>query len=439
MKGIGQDKRSVRGGVTIIVTLALVTMFALLGLVFDVGYGYYIKQTAQGAADAAALAAVVAAEPTGAALISCNPVTLCQTSYVCPASPTNLTNFGTGCLYAKQNGFTTAGKQTVTISGGMGNPSSVSGMTNARYWVQVETRQIMGTTFLNFVGATSADVRARATAVLTGMGDQVCIYVMDPSSSSAVTLGGSADVETNCAMYVNSSSATALMGTGSANLSTPATYIVGSYLLGGAAFLLHLPTVGASTMPDPLASLPAPSYGACDHTSFSSNGGTVTLNPGVYCNGISITNGTANFNPGTYILNGGGLTIGGSSNVYGSGVMFYNTAATGYTFGAISIAGGTRSSLSSPTSGTYQGILFYQDRAISSNVQNSIAGGSDLSISGTIYMPTGLLSFAGGTNSSPLTSAIVCKKLNVSGGAYFQLDPTGARTGIGKIAPALVQ
>jgi len=297
----------------------------------------------------------------------------------------------------------------------------------------------MGTTFLNFVGATSADVRARATAVLTGMGDQVCIYVMDPSSPSSVTLGGSSDVETTCGMYVNSSSATALTATGSANLSTPATYIVGSYLLSGAAFVLRLPTVGASTLPDPLASLPAPSYGSCDHTSFSTNGGTVTLNPGVYCNGISITNGTANFNPGTYILNGGGLTISGSSNVTGTGAMFYNTAAAGYTFGAITISGGTRTSLSAPASGTYQGILFYQDRAISSTLQNSIAGGSELNISGTIYMPTGLLSFAGGTNANPLTSALVCKKLNVSGGAFFQLDPTGARTGIGKIAPALVQ
>jgi Flp pilus assembly protein TadG len=151
-------KTSTRGSVTIMVTLALFTMFGLMGLVFDVGYGYYIKQTAQAAADAAALAAVIAAEPRGTGLIACGTSVLCQALTQCSSSPTNDTNFGTACMYAKQNGFSNSGNQTVTISGGLGNPPSVAGMSNANYWAQVETRQMVGVSFLTFLDAASIDV-----------------------------------------------------------------------------------------------------------------------------------------------------------------------------------------------------------------------------------------------------------------------------------------
>ena len=363
---------------------------------------------------------------------------LCQSSYVCPASPTNSDNFGTACLYSKQNGFSTAGNQSVTVSGNIGIPPAVPGLKTSAYWVTVETKQMMRTTFLSFLDATSMDVRARATAVLTGTGDTICIYVMDPALGGAMTMGGSADIQATCGVYVNSNSSTALTATGSANLLTTVTDVVGSTSLGGSPSMLPAPTNGAPVMSDPLASLPPPTFSGCDKTSFSSGGGTVTLNPGVYCNGITINNGTVNFNPGVYILNGGGLTISGSSNVTGAGVMFYNTAA-GYTYGPIAVSGGTNTSLVAPTSGTYQGILFFQDRSITSSLKNSISGGSNLGLSGTVYMPTGPLSFSGGSTTTPLTMAIVCKTLSVTGGAYMSIDPTGTKTGIGKISVALVQ
>src|SRR5206468_12478738 len=88
------SKRGVRGNVTIIVTFALGTMFGLLGLVFDVGYGYYVKQVAQGAADAGALASVAAAQAAVSGSIACGPTVLCQDSSTCPAVPTTSTDFG---------------------------------------------------------------------------------------------------------------------------------------------------------------------------------------------------------------------------------------------------------------------------------------------------------------------------------------------------------
>ena len=440
MKDFGaHSKRSVQGSVTIVVTISLTTMLGLLGLVFDIGYGYYLQQVAQGAADAAALAAVSAAKPTGISALGCGTAVLCQTSYTCPASPTNATNFGVGCMYAKQNGFKSSGSQTVTISGGTGNPPSVSGLTTGTYWAQVEAKQSTGVGFLRVLDAMGMDIVARATAVLTGNGDQFCIYVMDPAASGAASLSGNGAIGTTCGMYVNSTSSTALQAVGNASVSTTQTDIVGSYSGGNNTHFTPTPSTGSSTIQDPLASLPAPVYSGCDHTNFST-AGTATLNPGVYCNGISISgSGTVTFTSGVYILNGGGLNISSSGFVYGSGVMFYNAQSSSYAFQPINISGTTNVSLSAPTSGTYQGILFFEDRSVTSTVQNIIAGGANLAISGTIYMPTGSLQFTGGSSTSPLVVAIVCRRLTITGGAYMQYDPTGAQTGIGKMSVALVQ
>jgi hypothetical protein len=82
--------------------------------------------------------------------------------------------------------------------------------------------------------------------------------------------------------------------------------------------------------------------------------------------------------------------------------------------------------------------LFFQDRTITSTLQNTISGGSALFVSGTFYMPTGMLSFSGGSSTTPLVSAIICRTLAISGGAFLELDPTGEKTGIGKINAALM-
>ena len=47
------------------------------------------------------------------------------------------------------------------------------------------------------------------------------------------------------------------------------------------------------------------------------------------------------------------------------GVMFYNTGVSGYTAAPITITGSASVvNMSAPTSGTYQGIAFFQDRSV---------------------------------------------------------------------------
>ena len=114
MRG-SQSPRSegARGQALLMVTMGITFLLGLLGLVVDVGYGYYVKQVAQAAVDSAAIAAVVAATSTSGA---CGTAVLCNaTPTNCSASPTYppATDFDSACLYAKKNGFTNSGAQTV--------------------------------------------------------------------------------------------------------------------------------------------------------------------------------------------------------------------------------------------------------------------------------------------------------------------------------------
>jgi hypothetical protein len=144
------------------------------------------------------------------------------------------------------------------------------------------------------------------------------------------------------------------------------------------------------------------------------------------------------FTSGTYVLNGGGLVSSSSNSVLtGNGVMFYNTGSAGYSFAPISLAGGTSVTFSAPTSGTYQGILFFQDRSITSTAQNLISGGVNPNISGTIYMPNGYLTYTGNSANS-VTLAIIAKDLTVTGTSNLVKDTTGALTAT-KTTASLIQ
>src|SRR5262249_58481997 len=122
---------------------------------------------------------------------------------------------------------------------------------------------------------------------------------------------------------------------------------------------------------------------------------TATLGPGVYCTGITSPGGNVTFLPGTYVLDGGGLNVSAGSVLNGTNVTFYNTG-TNKTFGPISISGGTTGSLSAPTSGPMEGMLFFQDRTITAKATNTLSGGTGLTYEGAFYFPTTALTFFGG-------------------------------------------
>jgi hypothetical protein len=111
-------------------------------------------------------------------------------------------------------------------------------------------------------------------------------------------------------------------------------------------------------------SFTAGTYTFCGPVSIIGNN-TTTLQPGLYLGGISITgNAKVTFSPGTYILAGGGLAITGNSTIHGTGVTFYDTSSTSFAYKPINITGNETGSLSAPTSGPMEAMLFFQDRSV---------------------------------------------------------------------------
>lgn len=159
------------------------------------------------------------------------------------------------------------------------------------------------------------------------------------------------------------------------------------------------PKVNQPIIADPLASLPAPtipgSYTVRNGTAaspvvYTIASGSVTLNPGIYYGGILVKNAAAvTMNPGVYIMAGNGLTIQNSATLTGSGVMIYNTkdgSVKGGAADSIFIKTTGAVNLSSPTSGTYRGMLVFQDRTVTPNIVVSPGNGIG-GLQGTIYAP----------------------------------------------------
>jgi len=144
------------------------------------------------------------------------------------------------------------------------------------------------------------------------------------------------------------------------------------------------------------------------------------------------------FGAGNYIINGGGLSFGGGITTSGSGVMFYLTG-TNANYASVTIANGTTVTLSAPTSGTYQGILFYQNRSITSASNADFAGGAVMNLTGTLYFPTTDVSYSNGTSGSGSTTAIVANQVSFSGGARINYDSTGSKTGLYQKSAAVIQ
>jgi hypothetical protein len=124
------DRRA--GQVIIFVTLSLFFLFSVMGLAVDLGYSYYTKVAAQGAADAAATAAATYASNNGYACITNID---CSGPYTCPNTLGIInTAFKAGCAYAQSNGFTGGGSQTVTMSANSTASPYVSGISTA-LWI----------------------------------------------------------------------------------------------------------------------------------------------------------------------------------------------------------------------------------------------------------------------------------------------------------------
>jgi hypothetical protein len=417
--------RGERGQALVLITLTSVMIFAILGLVVDVGWSHFRQHAAQAAADAAALAAANSAYVSSAGNPSCgvNSV-VCQAATTCPATivspPTS--NLMAGCLYARSNGFVASGNQKVTMTANVTSPAPTAPGVTVKYWVNASVTETETELFSAVLGNRYLTVGATATAAVLPGASGGCIYVTDPSGASVV-LSGSALIQSGCGIYINSSSASAVTGSGSATIKTTGvatTNIVGSpgYLFNGSVAITPAPNAGVAAATDPFAGMDPPSVGSCTYNRAVAITTNTTLSAGAYCGGI-VTSGTETItlNPGLYIIKGG-ITESGSPTFNGTGgvTLYFNT-------GGITGSGSGTFNLTAPGSGTYEGIAIYEDRSDSSPM--ALSGSMGNQINGTIYAPKASLTYSGYRGVSGVVTTIVAYDITFLGTSYIS---TGART-----------
>ena len=338
---------------------------------------------------------------------------------------------GPALAYAAANGYNNDGvSSTVTVNI---PPLSGSFVGQAGYAeVIAQANQARAFSSLWFTGTMSVSARAVARGLVPY--SKAAILVLDPTNPS-VTLSGSTQVTAvNGSVVVDSTSSSAITSSGSPSITTPELDLSGSISYSG-----HNPNnatitkTGQPNTPDPLAAIPAPSSSGMTVQSTSavvlSGSTSKTLNPGVYNGGIQLSGSASlTLNPGIYYINGGGISMSGSSSISGSNVFIYNTGD-----GGINLNGTGKVSLSPMTSGTYTGITIFQDRT-NNSAGVMMSGGSNFNCTGTFYFPDSAITLSGSGGVAAMGAQIIAKDLTFSGSSGIKVTYDGSVASKSKFA-----
>jgi len=306
--------------------LVLPVLLLFCGLPLDIGMAESRRLTMQHAADAAALAAELEVERgTGGAV-------------------------GVGMQTAALNGFTNGANNTTVTIAMRPSAGTYAGNFDA---LQVTITQPAKTLFLSAVTGT-ATVATGSVALVPP-----CVYLNGSAAGTAALTGQNASLSFGCPLYASGNIALDTQST----LSATAENLTPSATLSGGGTVAPAPRLNAARMADPLAAVPQPAFTACTSTGFAKSGGTATLNPGVFCKGLTLTNTNVTLQPGLYIITGGARWSG--ATVRGSGVTLFFTQGGGAGFGQFRIDNGSNITLAAaPNSsqGAVPGVLVFADR-----------------------------------------------------------------------------
>jgi Flp pilus assembly protein TadG len=285
----------------------------------------------------------------------------------------------------------------------------------------------------------SGTMTATATSIARGGGTQPystsSVILLDSSTSGSLTVAGGSQLNSSAAIQVNSSSTTAVNVNNGAQINASLNIVGGDTVTGGSQ-INGTVTKGVSTVSDPLASVPAPGVPTATSTPLSNyqGWGSFTMQPGLYSGNVSLGNGgTFTMQPGLYYIQGGSFTVANGATLTGSGVTIYVDNGGG----SISFQGGTSTTLTPQTSGTYAGMVYFQNR--SSSVAPQFGNGSSVSMKGTFYAAGAPLTFNGGTSYSQLSSQVVVKDINISNGSQINVPYSSSTVAGGTSSFGLVQ
>jgi Flp pilus assembly protein TadG len=379
-----------RGTMAIVVALSTPVLFGGVGMTADVIQWVYMKRAMQRQADSGALAGAFA-------LSQRRPVAESVTNDLARNANVALT-------------------EPAVIENAPTEGVAIGNMRAVRVALSTNVRL----PFTGYLMGRSVTIPAEATAQVVAIGDY-CVLALETESRTGITMNGNTTLDLGCGLMSNAPPADSVTAGGSSRINASPVSAVGgvppsnNYQAGTELFPYAIPQF------DPFAALPDPVVTS------SSNGARVnsnqrrTLSPGNYA-GMTL-NGDVTLQPGIYYVDGGNFSVGSQARVSGDGVTIILTSATAGSdpgsIATVDMNGGATINLKATTTGTYAGILFYQDRRATDSATNKFNGNSQSRYQGAIYVPNQAVWWNGTTDMDIRCLQLVARRIDFTGNSVI--------------------
>lgn len=289
--------------------------------------------------------------------------------------------------------------------------------------VVLKTNNVMPFSSLFIANPPMITVEATAATLSNG---EYCVISLEQAAVYGITMSGSAIVDLGCGMATNSPAASAVYAGGSSSINASPVAAVG----GVPASSNYTPGTVLQPyslkQPDPYKDLSDPvTPNPCwNDPNVKPNSPTVTLSPGCY-KGMTL-GGSAILSPGTYYIDGkfGGLKFGAQANVIATGVTFVLTSSTAdsnpSSIAQVDMNGGAHIELTAPSTGTYAGLIMYQDRRATNTNGNKINGDSTSKYEGAFYFAAQGVEFQGNSTMDTKCIQFITRRITFTGNTGIQ-------------------
>lgn len=246
-------------------------------------------------------------------------------------------------------------------------------------------------------GISQLDVRSLARVTAASMQTKLCMLSLDEKLNGGLFMhNGSAITAPECVMHSNSNDRNAIIVQNGSRIAASLVCARGG-IANLAGQLQTTVLADCPKLPDPLARKPEPNVlGGCTQSKLEigvtralrdvgqigakrdtqpvppAPGTVVTLNPGVYCDGLTIDgNARVTFTPGVYVIRGGPLVVRGNAELTGRGVTIMFAGRKAY----FRFLDNAMIQLSAPTAGLTAGMLLWESRTFVQGTNSWQLGG----------------------------------------------------------------
>ena len=300
--------------------------------------------------------------------------------------------------------------------------------------VALSIQKRLGFSSLFLSAAPTISVSATATVATTG---KYCVISLENTAQTGISYSGNANVDLGCGMATNSTGQTAIDATGSSTVDATPISAVGG--IPPSTNFVDGTTLQPYGWPqkDPFADIdpPVPS-GGCPNLSVNTNSTTtisVPANASFACYNNMNIQGTLTLNSGVYVIDGGDFRVGAQANITCARctiILTNRNSSSTASIGRLDIQGSPNINMTASDTGTYAGILFYQDRRArdgnGENYINHVNGSSTSVFEGAFYFPKQQVYFNGTSGMNTNCVQMVARRVRFSGNTSItNTCPTG--------------